>query len=264
MTDVSCVLHLQGVEPIFGLTPCVCGTTPELGELNPLFAAPMTYDYERGVFTLFVTLLEEDYPVRYRYFLRKEVWQKKNVWQIQWEGDEQPQTQQHDADGNIERVAAAAAASGKGKLAAKDRSWRAQLEEGARTLTLPAAKKRFVHRDAWKPSPKNQWTELPRGTVTPRRLRVRITERERIRQRRAGADTGTSALDEAAAVAETEELERLRQQRLAGNVGAELAEVEEERKMREIQAAGFTRFHRRQQSRRGASNRASTCRCTVQ
>jgi hypothetical protein len=251
MTDVSVRFELSGLEPLFGVEPCICGSTPELGEYDPLFATSMTYDESRNVFVAWVCFLEEDYPVRYRYFLRKQVWQRANVWQVQWEGDLEPPYQQHDDEGNLVEDANGVAASAgaqspersgwarrilpvpvspvttKAAVSPLPERWKQQLEEGARVLTLPQAKKPFVQRDEWKPAMNDTWIELPRGVALPKRLRARISERERIRRKRANGLSSEALL--AAGQREAEQ-HRIRQLRLAGNEDeAQLADVLEAR-----------------------------------
>jgi hypothetical protein len=286
MTDVSVRFELSGLEPLFGVEPCICGSTPELGEFDPLFAAAMSYDETRNVFVAWICILEEDYPVRYRYFLRKQVWQRANVWQVQWEGDIQPLYQHHDEEGNVEAhgngsvtgdrarypqarsprrgqwtrrvlssplaapaVAPASSALAEGRLQ--------QVLEGARTLTLPQMKKPFVQHDEWKPSPTDSWIELPRGVPVPRRLRARIADRERIRRKRANGATSEALL--AAGLREAE-AHRIRQLRLAGDEDeAELADVLEARQReRELQRVQAPKLNADSKSRRKALGH--TCR----
>jgi hypothetical protein len=71
------------------------------------------------------------------------------------------------------------------------------------------------------------WIELPRGVALPKRLRARISERERIRRKRANGLSSEALL--AAGQREAEQ-HRIRQLRLAGNEDeAQLADVLEAR-----------------------------------
>ncbi|KAK4530609.1 hypothetical protein CCYA_CCYA05G1466 [Cyanidiococcus yangmingshanensis] len=255
MTDVSVRFELSGLEPLFGVEPCLCGSTPELGEFDPLYAAAMSYDESRNVFVAWIRFLEEDYPVRYRYFLRKQVWQRASVWQVQWEGGLQPPYQHHDDKGNVEEEPnGTVAATGKRSPPQPSSPLRGgwarrilpspssgpastsstlkgdrlqQLVEGARSLTLPQMKKPFVQHDEWKPPPTDVWIELPRGVPMPRQLRTRMAERERIRRKRANGASSEALL--AVGLREAEQ-HRIRQLRLAGDEHeAELADVLEAR-----------------------------------